>query len=239
MFEMPNPYARRSLEGEPVGTRAADPTRAKLLDAAGTVFAERGFHEATVREICARARANIAAVNYHFGDKLGLYTEVLRNAVRGDQFDRMRSVADQNLPPEEVLRRLIRFRLRSVSQGDRPAMLFPLMAHEFARPTPAMSRIVNEALRPMYDRLREIVGAILGLPRDHETTRLCTHSVIGQIVHYVVARPIVGRLWPELKMTPVQLDRIADHIADFSLAYLQTYTPQRGRAPSMPPRRRS
>jgi TetR/AcrR family transcriptional regulator, regulator of cefoperazone and chloramphenicol sensitivity len=98
---------------------------------------------------------------------------------------------------------------------------------------------VNEALRPTYDRLREIVGAILGLPRDHDTTRLCTHSVIGQVVHYIVARPILARLWPELKMTPAQLDRIADHIADFSLAYLQTFRTRRGDLPSMPARRRT
>lgn len=236
---MPNLQARRSSEGEPAKARAADPTHAKLLDAAGAVFAERGFHDATVREICARAGANIAAVNYHFGDKLGLYTEVLRNAVRGDQLERMRSVAGQNVPPEQALRRLIKLRLRGVGEGDRPARLVLLMAHEFAQPTPAMSRVVNEALRPMYDRLRDIVGAILGLPRDHDTTRLCTHSVIGQIVHYVVARPILARLWPELKMTPAQVDRIADHIADFSLAYLQAFKSWRGRASSIPARRRT
>ena len=236
---MPNLQARRSPEGKPAKARAADPTHAKLLDAAGAVFAERGFHDATVREICARAGANIAAVNYHFGDKLGLYTEVLRTAVRGDQLERMRSVAGQNVPPEQALRRLIKLRLRGVGEGDRPARLVLLMAHEFAQPTPAMSRVVNEALRPMYDRLRDIVGAILGLPRDHDTTRLCTHSVIGQIVHYVVARPILARLWPELKMTPAQVDRIADHIAGFSLAYLQAFKSWRGRASSIPVRRRT
>jgi len=56
-------------------------TRDKLIEAAGHVFAERGYRAATIREICRRAGANVAAVNYTFGDKMGLYTEVLRHSV--------------------------------------------------------------------------------------------------------------------------------------------------------------
>ncbi len=62
------------------GTAGHDETRRQLLEAAGAVFAEAGFRNATVREICHQAGANIAAVNYHFGDKETLYSEVLRYA---------------------------------------------------------------------------------------------------------------------------------------------------------------
>ncbi len=84
-----------------------------------------------------------------------------------------------------------------------------------------MSRILNKVSRPVYERLPELVGEIVDLPPSRETTRLCTHSVMGQIFLYVKAGPVLMRFWPELKMTPAQLDRIADHIADFSLAYLR------------------
>lgn len=199
---------------------AADPTRAKLLEAAGRVFAERGFYAATVREICMRAGANVAAVNYHFHDKLGLYTEVLQQSVRAKQLESIRDTLDGNAPPEETLRAVIRMRLQALRSAAVRDCQFRIMAHEFAQPTPAMARIINKVTRPIYDRFRELVGQIIGLPSNHEKTRLCVHSIMGQIMLYVLAGPVLTRLWPELKMTPAQLDRIADHISDFSLAYL-------------------
>ena len=62
---------------------------------------------------------------------------------------------------------------------------------------------------------------MIELPAADEQTRLCAHSIMGQVVIYVLAGPFLARLWPDMKMTPEQMDRIADHIADFSLAYLR------------------
>ena len=56
-------------------------TRDRLLDAGGRLFATRGFKRVTIRDICREAGTNVAAVNYHFSDKLGLYREVLETAV--------------------------------------------------------------------------------------------------------------------------------------------------------------
>jgi TetR/AcrR family transcriptional regulator, regulator of cefoperazone and chloramphenicol sensitivity len=234
MFEMSpemNPSLHHARPARGGGSAAAptDTTRDKLLEAAEQIFAERCFYGATVREICLRAGANVAAVNYHFGDKLNLYTEVLRRFAR--TLDVERAIADRTASPEELLRKIIRMRLRGVFASDHPDQPFRLILHEWVQPTPAMDRVMNESLRPLYDRFREIVGGILGLPTDHEKTRLCVHSIIGQAVHYVQGRPILARLWPDLKMTPDQVDRIADHIADFSLAYLRAFKSERGRVP--------
>jgi AcrR family transcriptional regulator len=78
--------------------RATASTREKLVEAAGHVFAEHGYQATTVREIVKRSGANIAAVNYHFGDKLGLYTEVLQQSVRAARVDAINSALDQNAP---------------------------------------------------------------------------------------------------------------------------------------------
>ena len=57
-------------------------TRERLIESATRLFAERGFAKVTVREICKAARANVAAVNYHFGGKNGLYQEIVQSAIR-------------------------------------------------------------------------------------------------------------------------------------------------------------
>jgi TetR/AcrR family transcriptional regulator, regulator of cefoperazone and chloramphenicol sensitivity len=196
-------------------------TREKLIEAAGHVFAERGYRDATIREICRRAGANVAAVNYTFGDKMGLYTEVLRHSVRAAKTAAMNAALDSNLSPEQTIRAVIHARLMSLCREARPDWHIRLVMHEFSHPTPAMARVVDEGMRPIYDRMRKVVGGVIGLPPDHETTRLSVNSIVGQILFYTFSWPVLSHLQPELKLTPEELDRVADHIADFSLAYLK------------------
>src|ERR1043166_2266348 len=100
--------ARARGAADTPGGRSERETRDRLLAAAEKLFAERGFKKVTVREICREAGANIAAINYHFGDKRGLYREVLQTAI-----DAMRATneaaraAAQGRPPEQRLRRYI------------------------------------------------------------------------------------------------------------------------------------
>jgi AcrR family transcriptional regulator len=197
-----------------------DPTRSKLLEAAGEVFAEHGFHAATVREICSRAGANVAAVNYYFGDKSELYEEVLRQALCTVHDGGLRE-ALTSIEPEEALRRAVRHMLGRLCDTSRPNWAMLLMTHELAKPTPALARVIQDIIGPNYGMFRGIVGRMLGLPPDHEKTRLCVHSIVGQILHYKQARTANAYLWPDLDMSPAGLDRIAKHIADFSLAYLK------------------
>lgn len=56
-------------------------TRAALLQAAAEAFAEKGFAGASIREITARANANLGAVTYHFGSKRELYEAVIVSQV--------------------------------------------------------------------------------------------------------------------------------------------------------------
>lgn len=203
----------------------AEDTRTKLLDAAGQVFAESGFQTATVREICARAGVNIALVNYYFGDKLELYTEVLRHSVGASGQGIIKKAIGSTARPEQAFRELIHAMLLRVCRAERPGWHFRLMMHEFAQPTPAMASVIDETMRPVYNRFRVLVGKMLHLPPDHDLVRLSTHSVIAQVVHYAHARHVVSRVWPELELNAERIAQIATHIADFSLAGLRHMAP--------------
>src|SRR6201982_1165286 len=104
-------------------------TRSRLLATATRLFAARGFRKVTVREICREARANVAAVNYHFGDKRGLYREVLSSAI-----ETMRATtevarqAGEGQTPEERLRRYIRVFLQRVAGHGQGSWIHQLMA---------------------------------------------------------------------------------------------------------------
>ena len=96
--------------------QVADDTRQRLLEAAGEIFAEKGFRAATVREICGRAGANLAAVNYHFGDKERLYVAAVKHSHSSDQDQRTPSWP-RGTPPAEKLRDYIQQMLTSLLES--------------------------------------------------------------------------------------------------------------------------
>jgi len=54
----------------------------RILIAAESLFAEHGYDGTTLRQITQRAEVNLAAVNYHHGDKESLYLEILRRRIQ-------------------------------------------------------------------------------------------------------------------------------------------------------------
>lgn len=207
-------------------------TRTRLLDAAGHVFAERGFKAATIREIVDRAGANLAAVNYHFGDKEGLYSEVLlHSAQSGLREYPPDGGVPAEAPAEERLEGFIRnFLLRSLGvcghQAPEPGAPLDwrgrLMAREMADPTPHMHTVIERLLRPVVEHLGQILADVThrGLP-DRQTW-LCANSIIAQCVFYKHWEQVGERLHPGLlPPMPERVDLLAEHITRFSLAALR------------------
>jgi len=195
-------------------------TRQRLLEAAGEVFAEHGFRDATIREICEKAKANVAAVHYHFGDKGELY-----NAVFG--YARSCAVArfDEQVPPtaaaEERLRAFVRAVLTRFFEEGRPAWLGKLVAQEMIDPTKALDTLVNEQIRPNSEQLRAIVRELVGTDIDEQELWRCTFSIAAQWLFYFHCSQVAKRLNPDQRFGPQDIERLADHITKFSVAALK------------------
>ncbi|HLY72930.1 MAG TPA: CerR family C-terminal domain-containing protein, partial [Planctomycetota bacterium] len=142
---------------------SATDTRERLLEAGGVVFSESGFRSATVRDIVTRAGANLAAVNYHFGDKEGLYAAVLEHYA-GAALAKHPPLGGlhPDASPEEQLHAFVRaFLLRILDKGHQ-AVHGKMMAREMIEPTAALDRIVEQMIRPLYGRLCAILKALAG-----------------------------------------------------------------------------
>lgn len=194
---------------------ASEQTRERLLDAAREVFSQQGFQGATVREICRRAEANVAAVNYHFGSKDGLLAEALN-------FNRLKALQTANVQadacPKMRLRLFIHDFMLMLLDEKNPSSQCQIMARELADPTPALDKIVREAIAPLHAFLFELVSEIVGTKISETEQQRCVHSILGQCLFYRHSHPVLQRLNPKLRYDAKEIEALAAHIADFSLA---------------------
>ena len=198
---------------------ANDLTKARLLDAAGEEFANKGFELARVRAICERAGANLAAINYHFGDKEALYVEVLREAHRcGLEPDDEQ--VDDGLTPALRLRFFIHHFLGRVLSMNRPEdWQHRLMLREMIAPTAFSEILVREGIRPRFERIKALMAEICP-EADDRRLNVLVFSVIGQCLHYKMARRITERLIGPEGYGALDPDYLTDHITSFCLAAL-------------------
>jgi AcrR family transcriptional regulator len=206
--------------------RSSD-TRLRLLDAAGHAFAEFGFRDATVRDICKRAGANVAAVNYHFGDKERLYSAAIEHWVRQSfqKFPPNMGVSPHD-PPEQRLRAFVRALLmRTIgSTSERMTCHTMLLVREMVDPTSVLSQQFEITIKPMFVILDQIVSELSDGTIDQVQRRSFVWSIMGQSVFYHHCRAVLDLDDPQQSYGPEQVDRLADHITRFSVAGIRELT---------------
>jgi len=187
-------------------------TREDILNAAMSVFAERGYYAGTVRDICDRAGANVAAVNYHFKDKATLYAEVLQHAYRnaGDG-EPMPTLSEAPDEPAEQLAAWIGWYVRRLLHSG-GTDVGRLMAREMAEPTEALDHLAKGAVQPVFGELGRLVDAASGGVLDERTVKLPCVAIIGQCLVFHTGRAMLERLDPP-HFGQQDADEITSHIA--------------------------
>lgn len=195
-------------------------TKDALLAAAIEVFADKGFDSATVRDICSRANANVAAVNYHYGSKDGLYTAVLKEVFPRDDNWQIETTADG--APEEQLREFLTglgaeiFQRHNGLIGQRWAIFL----REMAKPSDNLGYIAKNVIQPRADLLRKILSEILGPETSDITLAYCSTNVWALMLDHLLTQPILDRLTPHRPNPRDDIERFVDHVVKFSLGGL-------------------
>ncbi len=217
-------------------------TKDTILDAAENLFARNGFANTSLRSITARAKVNLASVNYHFGSKHALIEAVFARRLvpmNAERLNRLRSLEDRhgaaNISLEALVRAFIGPALelsRDHEQGGGP--FIQLLGRSFAEPLPGM----QEQVRAMYDevigRFKTAFAQVLpDLPGDELYWRL--HFMVGTLA-YCMAGTDMMRLIASCRMCdPLDTDALLERLTRYLAAGLQA-PPARspGEAPELP-----
>lgn len=206
---------------------AGEGTRERLIQVARQLFAERGYHHVTVRDISQLAEANLAAVGYHFGDKLSLYRTVAQLGLESLRSAGERAVAPAELSAEEKIRHYVHSYLPRIIRPEGQVEWFQrVIRHEMAQPTPIAQELSEQIFRPRMQYLANLVAEIMDCSADDRRVQHAVFSIQAQCMFYVrdSFRSIVFASWPT--QTPDEIRAAADHIADFSLAGIRALRPK-------------
>ncbi len=207
---------------------ARDP-RVRILSAAGREFAEHGYETATVRDICAAAGVNVAAVNYYFGDKRRLYIESVRHAHE----ERLRQVPQPEWPsgtPAAIkLHGFVDNMLERMLGAGQPPWQVRLMMREVLQPTEACRELVEDYIRPHFALLVSILDDLSAGALSQAELRRVGMSIVGQCFVYRAAGDVVAMLVPRDEIESLHAPKpLADHITRYALAALGVAAPLTG-----------
>jgi len=200
-----------------------DDTRQQLLDAAGPLFAERGYRATTVRDICVAAEANQAAINYHFGDKEKLYIECVRHAGQVCKGRVPLPAWPEGTSPRQKLRDFIFMFASRVVVDYLPAWHSQLIMREMLMPTRACAEFVTQFVQPQVAVLQQILAELLPSEMPERQRMMIGFSVVGQILHYRSTRPVLTMIMGDELFRSLDVETLTEHVTAFSLAAIDRF----------------
>ena len=199
-------------------------SRERILDQAEALFAEKGFHAVTVREITQAARCNLAAVNYYFGNKQNLYLEVFR-ARWIPRARRVQASFRDALPAEDetslagIVNAIAAAFLKGPLTDDERLRHSQLMIREMARPGLATDMLINEVIKPFFGEVADMLRPFMAEGIDIERSMLNIVSIFAMVIYFNFARLPIMHVTGEEYDDPFK-DRLVKHIVQFCMTGL-------------------
>jgi TetR/AcrR family transcriptional regulator, regulator of cefoperazone and chloramphenicol sensitivity len=202
----------------PSEVMSSDSTRRRILLAAGPIFARKGFGQTTVREICEAAEANLASINYYFGDKEKLYAETILLAQELQIKQNPQPVFQPGTAPNVKLRLMIETLLKRMMAMQTGPWQVRLIMREVLQPTAASQGLIETYFRPYFEALLEVIDELHGSDLSAATRRKIGISIIGQCLIYRTSGEMMSKMFRPEEQFDVSIESLTDHISEFSLS---------------------
>lgn len=195
-------------------------TRKALLNAAGKVFAEKGYAETTSKEICARAKTNVAAVNYYFGGKNPLYEEVLVEAHKQlITLEDIEAIYLLDVPAEEKLKRFLQKLLQTAGSSPRPWGV-KVFLREVLSPSKFAEKSLIPAVLPKVFYARKIIADVIGSDdASRKTQQALVFSIMPLLTLILFPEKFRLKVLPDVTITSSD---VMDNLMRYTISGLKS-----------------
>ncbi|MFO1020195.1 MAG: CerR family C-terminal domain-containing protein [Planctomycetales bacterium] len=214
-----------------MGTKVdTDRTRGAMIEAAGELFSQAGYHGVTVREICTRAKASLSALNYHFRDKEGLYRAVLESAVAADALTPEIIAELESLSPRKGLLFLIQDYQSKLLASKTPPWRTLLIEREYMDPSPMFEEMLQQRVGNELFWIRALIAKAAKVP-DGDETSLAAVVMFGVVSSLRTYRRVLEMLAPEVIEKTREGEALANLVLDLALRAARFSLPETGALP--------
>lgn len=225
-----NPITSTSPAAAAIAAPAAHSARELLIRHATPIFAAKGFAAASTREICEAAGVNVASIHYHFGDKEGLYREVLQRPI-AEMTSSFGAFDDPALDFETAMRMFLAPFITLPTGGADAALeaeVMKLHLREMLEPTAAFREIVQHHVLPAHQAVSALVARHCGLAAPDDDIHQMVFALVAMANDYCMSREFMKMLAPGVLDRPQATEKILDRLVGYSRALLDHEIARRG-----------
>lgn len=213
--------SKRPRKGLAAARSDGEARRSSILKAAAELFSDRGYEGTTTRAIAARAKCNVAAIKYYFGDKAGLLACVMEVMVGKVLEGGTHFVPDTAADPRDALRAWITWVLRTGRRrghaGSIPARLMMQVMFSDDRAATKLAARLGEPVRhgilDLVDRLFD--GKYEPSLREH--AYVFVFSLCSQFAH---GGPVLEKMGVAVPEDEHELAMLAERLTNFVIGGL-------------------
>lgn len=190
-----------------------DATRLALIDAALTLFGERGYDSVSTRQIAEAASANIGSIAYHFGGKPGLrlaaaeFVAARIAATAAPAIDAAVTPADPAAAITAMEAAVDRF-ARFIVTSQEASVFAAFIIREVMQPGEIVDYLYGTLIERAHKRLCALFAVATGGDPESVEVKAAVFSMLGQILYFRIARPIVMKRMAWDDIGPDEADRL-------------------------------